>query len=209
MRLLSCVRAPVVMQLSSQVHSMLLLRRVFLAQQVHIPLSSHAGRLVDTCCLQPPWRRQLQLVATSSEAGRHVSGCSQLVVCSAGRRGTPTRLGGRQGHVQRRQSTTSSSPTSATRLLIHFISWSILLSPISQGSVWNVITAHNHSTQAWRPKHGSSLFTVPIFDRIHHQPWLWNKYVSTRSTVCTLPRYIVDRVQSYCLTLHNGLGLLA
>jgi len=82
-----------VFQFSSQVHPLLLLRRVLLTQQVHLPLSSHAG-LVNTGRLQSSWRRQLQLMAPSSQTGRrHVS------IVTVGRRVAPARLGGRQGHV--------------------------------------------------------------------------------------------------------------
>jgi len=92
-------------------HSLLLLRRVFLSQQVHLPLSSPYVRLVAHLGgrLQSPGRGQLQLVAPSPQAG------SQRVDVVTRRRYTAARLGRRQGNVQRRQSTTysSSSPPPA------------------------------------------------------------------------------------------------
>src|SRR6218665_3405739 len=89
-RLLSAVE---VQQLEGEVYPMRLLRRLLLAQQVHLPLPSDPRRQV-----QPPGRRQLQLLASTPQAYRRGS---------AGR-GSASRLGRCQGHVQRRKQTEAS-----------------------------------------------------------------------------------------------------
>jgi len=99
-------------QFASQVHPVPILRLVLLTEQVHLPLSPGTGRqrphyhrLIG---LQSPRCRQLQLVATPSEAGT-----GQRVF---GR--TLARLGGRQSDVQRGKSASSPAAVTSTPSLV-------------------------------------------------------------------------------------------